>query len=330
MKYRTLGKTGYQVSEIGYGSWSLGADWGDVSEATAQSVLETLPKAGVNFIDTADVYGDGRSEKIIAKFLESPAATDYDFTVATKAGRRLSPHSAEGYNSQNLSAFVTRSLQNLQTNSLDLLQLHCPPTQVYYQPDTFAALDALVSEGKIKHYGVSVEKVEEAFKALEFPGVATVQIIFNIFRQRPMEQFFQLAAEKNIGVIVRVPLASGLLTGKFTSDSKFTANDHRQYNRQGQAFDVGETFAGVDFETGLRAVEKLKKIVPAGFTLPQLALKWILMHPAVSTVIAGGKTPAQVLENCKASDLPNLDPQTLAEIDRIYTTDIKPLVHQRW
>jgi aryl-alcohol dehydrogenase-like predicted oxidoreductase len=330
MKYRTLGKTGYQVSEIGYGSWSLGADWGDVSEAEAKRVLETLPEAGVNFIDTADVYGDGRSEKIIAQFLASPAATGHQFTVATKAGRRLSPHAAVGYNHQNLTEFVTRSLQNLETDSLDLLQLHCPPTQVYYQPDTFAALDSLLSAGKIKHYGVSVEKVEEAIKALEFPGVSTVQIIFNMFRQRPMETFFQLAAKKNIGIIVRVPLASGLLTGKFTADSQFTANDHRQYNRQGQVFDVGETFAGVDFDTGLTAVEKLKKIIPKGFTLPQLALKWILMHPAVSTVIAGGKTPAQVLENCKASDLPDLDDQTLQEIDQIYTTDIKPLVHQRW
>ena len=330
MKYRTLGKTGYQVSEIGYGSWSLGADWGDVSEDTAIHVLETLPKAGVNFIDTADVYGDGRSEKIIASFLDSPAAIGSKFMVATKAGRRLNPHKAAGYTHQNLTEFVNRSLHNLKTDSLDLLQLHCPPTQVYYQPETFAVLEALLSAGKIKHYGVSVEKIEEAIKALEFPGVATVQIIFNIFRQRPMEKFLQLAAEKNIGVIVRVPLASGLLTGKFTSDSKFAANDHRQYNRQGQAFDVGETFAGVDFETGLRAVEKLKKIIPIGFTLPQLALKWILMHEAVSTVIAGGKTPAQVLENCQASDLPDLDSLTLTEIDRIYTTEIKKLVHQRW
>lgn len=327
MNYRTLGKTGYKVSEVGYGSWSLGADWGNVTESQALSTLAALPRAGINFIDTADVYGDGRSEKIIAQFRHTEKSP---FFVATKAGRRLSPHIAGGYTKENLTAFVERSIKNLEVDCLDLLQLHCPPTQVYYMPEVFEALDNLVRSGKVRHYGVSVEKVEEALKAIEFPHVSTVQIIFNIFRQRPIELFFKEAQKRNIGIIVRVPLASGLLTGKFTQDSKFAKNDHRQFNRQGQAFDVGETFAGVDFETGLRAIENLKKILPDGFTLPQFALKWILMQPAVSTVIAGGKTPEQVLENSKASGLPDLDNQTLKKVGEIYSSFIKSSVHYRW
>ncbi len=327
MKYRTLGKTGYKVSEIGYGAWSLGADWGDVTEEQALSTLSSLPKAGITFIDTADVYGDGRSEKLITKFRQSDKT---HFYVATKAGRRLNPHTAEGYTKENLQKFVDRSLINLKTDSLDLLQLHCPPTPVYYTPEVFTALDDLVKMGKIKHYGVSVEKVEEALKAIEYPNVSTVQIIFNIFRQRPMGLFFKEAAKKNIGIIVRVPLASGLLTGKFDRNSKFATNDHRQYNRKGQAFDVGETFAGVDFDTGLKAVERLKEILPQGYTMPQFALKWILMHTEVSTVIAGGKTAHQVNENVKASDLPPLTHQTMREVERVYDGIIKPEVHHRW
>lgn len=327
MKYRTLGKTGYKVSEIGYGAWSLGADWGDVTEAQALSTLSSLPKVGITFIDTADVYGDGRSEKLIAQFRQSDKTP---FHVATKAGRRLNPHIADGYTKKNLSAFVERSLINLKTDCLDLLQLHCPPTPVYYQPLTFAALDDLVKAGKIRCYGVSVEKVEEALKAIEYPNVSTVQIIFNIFRQRPMELFFKEAAKRDIGIIVRVPLASGLLTGKFNSNSKFASNDHRQYNRKGESFDVGETFAGVDFETGLTAVEELKKIVPPGYTMPQFALKWILMHKEVSTVIAGGKSPNQVIENVRASDLPILTSDTMEKTKKIYEKFIKPQVHNRW
>lgn len=327
MKYRTLGKTNYKVSEIGYGAWSLGADWGDVSEDQALSTLATLPKAGVNFIDTADVYGDGRSEKIIAKFKET---TDSDFTVATKAGRRLNPHVADGYNKKNLTEFVDRSLINLKVDSLDLLQLHCPPTSVYYMSETFSALDELVAAGKVHHYGVSVEKVEEALKAIEFPNVTTVQIIFNIFRQRPMELFFKEAIKRNIGVIVRVPLASGLLTGKFKQNSQFAANDHRLYNRHGEAFDVGETFAGVDFETGIKAIEKLKSIIPAGYTMAQFALKWILMQEAVSTVIVGGKTPQQVLENSQASEMQDLSSEVMEQVKEIYESMIKKEVHFRW
>jgi len=327
MKNRILGKTGYEVSEIGYGSWSLGADWGDVSQEQALSTLSTLPKEGVTFIDTADVYGDGRSEKIIAQFRKTEHSK---FIVATKAGRRLNPHVASGYTKENLTAFVERSLSNLGVDSLDLLQLHCPPTQVYYMPEVFGVLDNLVTAGKIRHYGVSVEKVEEALKAIEFPHVSTVQIIFNMFRQRPMELFFREAKKRNIGIIVRVPLASGLLTGKFTRDSQFAKNDHRLYNRKGESFDVGETFAGVDFNEGLTAVDELKKIVPEGFTLPQMALKWILMHEEVSTVIAGGKTPLQVTENCVASELPNLNEETMGKVKKIYEQHIKPMVHYRW
>lgn len=327
MKYRMLGKTGYKVSEIGYGAWSLGADWGDVSESQAQEALGALPDSGVNFIDTADVYGDGRSEKLIAQFIQSHKN---DFIIATKAGRRLKPHVASGYTKENLTEFVERSLRNLQTDCLDLLQLHCPPSEVYYMPETFDALNELVKSGKIKHYGVSVEKVEEALKAIEFPNVATVQIIFNMFRERPAELFFREALKRQIGIIVRVPLASGLLTGKFDRSSKFAANDHRQYNRHGEFFDVGETFAGVDFETGINAVEKLKENLPSGYTMSQFALKWILSHEAVSTVIAGGKKPEQIRENSKASDLPDLDAKTMDKVGKIYGKYIKPQVHYRW
>ena len=327
MRHRTLGKTGYKVSEIGYGAWSLGADWGDVTDSQALSTLSSLPKAGISFIDTADSYGNGRSEKLIAKFRQTDRTSFY---VATKAGRRLNPHDAAGYTKENLTKFVGRSLVNLKTDCLDLLQLHCPPTPVYYNPKVFTDLDDLVKAGKIKYYGVSVEKVEEALKAIEYPNVSTVQIIFNIFRQRPMELFFKEAAKKNIGIIVRVPLASGLLTGKFDHNSKFAVNDHRLYNREGQAFDVGETFAGVNFKTGLKAVERLRKIIQEGYTMSQFALKWILMHKEVSTIIAGGKTEAQVLENVKASDLPPLTQKSMDEVKKIYSELIKPEVHHRW
>ncbi|HUD43987.1 MAG TPA: aldo/keto reductase [Patescibacteria group bacterium] len=327
MKYRTLGKTGFHVSEIGYGSWSLGADWGDVSKEQGLKTLQSVVDNDINFIDTADVYGDGRSEKIIAEFKK---LNKKPFYVATKAGRRLNPHTAEGYTRENLFKFVERSLENLQTDCLDLLQLHCPPTQVYYNLEVFKALDELVEKKKIHYYGASVEKVEEAMKAIEYPNLATIQIIFNMFRQRPMELFFKEALKRNIGIIVRVPLASGLLTGKINKNTKFAANDHRQFNRHGESFDVGETFAGVDFETGLRAVEKLEKIKPQNFTMSQFALKWILLQPAVSTVIAGGKTPEQILENSKASELPRLGEEVLGEIKKIYSEDIKPQVHYKW
>lgn len=327
MRYRILGKTGYKISEISYGSWSLGADWGDVSEEQALATLNKASDLGVNFIDTADVYGDGRSEKIIGRFLKKRKERIY---VATKAGRRLNPHIAEGYTKENLNKFVDRSLKNLGVKTLDLLQLHCPPTSVYYNQEVFDTLEEMVQKNKIRFYGVSVEKVEEGLKAMEYPGVSTIQIIFNMFRQRPAGLFFEQAKKKKIGIIVRVPLASGLLSGKMTKDTSFPKNDHRNYNRKGKAFDVGETFAGVAFETGLLAAEKLKKIKPEKYSMPQFALKWILMHDAVSTVIPGGKRPEQVEDNTKASELPKLSKEVMEKVEKVYADYIKPHVHQRW
>ncbi|MFP4114368.1 MAG: aldo/keto reductase, partial [Spirochaetales bacterium] len=288
MNYRRFGKTGWDVSEIGFGAWAIGGAWGNVDKSDAVAALNTAIDEGVNFIDTADVYGDGRSEQIIAEVLKGRSEHVY---VATKAGRRLDPHTADGYNRQNLTAFVDRSLKNLGVDSLDLVQLHCPPTEVYYRPEVFQVMDDLVAAGKIRYYGVSVEKVEEAIKAIEYPNVAGVQIIFNMFRRRPADLFFKLAKERNIAILARVPLASGLLTGKMTRESTFPADDHRNFNREGQAFDRGETFAGVDFETGLQAVEELRKLKPAEATMAQFALRWILEFDAVTLAIPGAKNP---------------------------------------
>lgn len=328
MKYRILGKTSYKVSEIGFGSWSLGgADWGNMPETQAITVLNKAADLGVNFIDTADVYGDGRSEKLIGKFLKKRKERIY---VATKAGRRLNPHIAEGYTKENLNKFVDRSLENLGVETLDLLQLHCPPPAVYSNPEVFETLEEMVQKNKIRYFGVSVEKIEEALSAMEYSGVSTIQIIFNMFRQRPAELFLEKAKKKNVGVIVRVPLASGLLSGKMTKDTVFPKNDHRNFNRGGQAFDVGETFAGVPFETGLRAVEELKRIKPEGYSMPQFALKWILMHDAVSTVIPGGKRPEQVADNVAASELLSLSNNVIEKVKEVYSDYIKPHVHERW
>ena len=276
MEYRNLGQTGMRVSEISLGTWAFGGDWGSVGDDEAYATLNRAVDLGVNFLDTADVYGDGRSEKLISRLLKE---RDEELFVATKAGRRLNPHTAEGYDYDNLSAFVERSLENIGVEALDFLQLHCPPTETYHQDETFEALDRLQEAGKIKNYGVSVEKVEEARMALEYPGVKTIQIIFNIFRQKPAEELFPIAEEHDIGIVVRVPLASGLLSGKMSADRQFPEDDHRNFNREGEAFDRGETFAGVDFETGLEAAEELKRYVPEGHTLAQLALRWILMAP---------------------------------------------------
>jgi aryl-alcohol dehydrogenase-like predicted oxidoreductase len=327
MRYRTFGRTGWEVSEIGFGAWAIGADWGHVSEADALDALHRSIDLGVNFIDTADVYGDGRSEQLIARVLKERGEQVY---VATKAGRRLDPHLAEGYNRQNLTAFVERSLLNLDVEALDLVQLHCPPTEVYYNPEVFGVLDDLTKAGKIRHYGVSVEKVEEAIKAVEFPNVKSVQIIFNIFRTRPAELFFQLAQERQVAILARVPLASGLLSGKMTDQTTFTEDDHRNYNRYGQSFDVGETFSGVDFETGLEAVEEIRPLVPEGMTLAQFALRWILMFEAVSTAIPGAKNAQQATDNAKASDLPALSDETMIALQGIYERYIWEQVHQRW
>lgn len=328
MQYRPLGKTGFNVSTISFGAWAIGADWGDVTEEAAMATLHAAVDAGINFFDTADVYGNGRSERLIARLKKERPGEE--LVVATKAGRRLNPHVAEGYNGKNITAFIERSLTNLETDSLDLVQLHCPPTEVYYNPELFAALDSLMAAGKIKHYGVSVEKVEEALKAIEYPNVKTVQIIFNMFRLRPASLFFREAAAKNIGILARVPLASGLLTGKFGKDSQFAANDHRQYNRQGQAFDVGETFSGVDYETGLKAVQEIEALKPDTMTMAQFALRWIMMFAAVTCAIPGAKRPLQVQDNAAAANFPPLSPETMTAIQAIYDRDIRPQVHQRW
>jgi aryl-alcohol dehydrogenase-like predicted oxidoreductase len=328
MEYRRLGKTGYEVSAVGFGGWAIGGAWGNVPENDAMAALHAAVDAGVTFFDTADVYGDGRSERFIARLhKERP---DAPMVVATKAGRRLDPHVVDGYNAQNLTAFVARSLKNLETDSIDLLQLHCPPTEAYYRPELFGILDDMVSDGLIRHYGVSVEKVEEALKAIEYPGVSTVQIIFNAFRQRPAGLFFGEAKKRDVGVIVRVPLASGLLSGKMNRKSTFAADDHRSFNRRGEAFDRGETFAGVDFNSGLEAVEELRPLVPQGATMAQLALRWILMFDAVSTVIPGARNTEQATQNAAAADLAPLSKKAMAKITEIYETRIKDQVHHRW
>ena len=327
MHYRKLGKTNFNVSEVSLGTWQIGAGWGDVSDTDAERVLHAAIDNGINFFDTADVYGDGRSERYIAKVL---SATKTEVFVATKAGRRLQPHTADGYNRENLTGFVERSLKNLRRDRLDLVQLHCPPTEVYYRPEVFAVLDELKRAGKIHHYGVSVEKVEEALKAIEFPGIATVQIIFNIFRQRPKELFFPLAQQRDVGILVRLPLSSGLLSGKITRHTAFAADDHRNFNRKGEQFDRGETFSGVDFETALDAVDEIRRLVPEGVSMAKLALRWILDHQAVSCVIPGARNEQQVLQNVAASDLPPLNADQTAVLAKLYDQKIRDLVHQRW
>jgi aryl-alcohol dehydrogenase-like predicted oxidoreductase len=327
MNYRPLGRTGWKVSEVSFGAWAIGGAWGQVSDQEALGALHKAIDSGVNFLDTADVYGDGRSERLIAQLKKTRKD---NIIVATKAGRRLPKQTVEGYSRENLTSWIEESLRNLAADSLDLVQLHCPPTEVYYRPEIFGILDDLVKAGKVRYYGVSVEKVEEALKAIEFPNVQTVQIIFNIFRTRPAELFFPQAKLKRVGILARVPLASGLLTGKFRRDSAFSADDHRNFNRQGEAFDVGETFSGVDYSIGLEAVEQIRALLPAAVSMSQFALRWILMFEAVSCAIPGGKRPEQVADNCRAAELPPLAPETMAELRRTYDQKIRPLVHQRW
>ncbi len=328
MRYRALGRTGFDVSEVSFGAWAIGGSWGEVDDATSMATLHRAIDRGVTFIDTADVYGDGRSEALIAKLKsERPRDTIY---VATKAGRRLDPHTAEGYNGINITRFVERSLTNLRVDTIDLLQLHCPPNDVYYQPEVFGDLDDLTKAGKIRHYGVSVEKVEQAIKAIQYPNVKTVQIVFNLFRFRPTEYLFSLAMEKQIGILARVPLASGLLAGKINKDSRFESTDHRLFNRHGEAFDQGETFSGVPFDVALAAVDELKPLVPASATMAQFALRWILMFDAVSCVIPGAKRPDQLDDNVAAAELPQISDATMAGVKSVYDRLIKPLVHQRW
>jgi aryl-alcohol dehydrogenase-like predicted oxidoreductase len=327
MDSRTFGRTGRNVSEIGFGAWQVGADWGEVSEDTAIETLHAAVDAGVTFFDTADVYGDGRSERLVGRLLRERA--DAGLTYATKMGRRLE-QTVANYSPEHFRAWNDRSRENLGVDTLDLVQLHCPPTDLYYHPEVFEDLEAMVAEGRIAAYGVSVERVEEALKAIEYPNVATVQIIFNAFRQRPAGLFFETAAARGVGVIVRVPLASGLLAGKYTAQTTFGADDHRQYNRHGEAFDVGETFAGVPFEVGLEAVEALRPLVPEGVTMAQFALRWILMHEAVSTVIPGARSPEQARANAASAALPALDAATMEAVRTVYDERIAPYVHQRW
>lgn len=327
MRYRPLGRTGWQVSEVSFGAWAIGSAWGQVSDQDSLAALHKAIDCGVNFIDTADVYGDGRSERLIAQLQKHRKE---EIFVATKAGRRLPKQTEEGYNRENMTSWIEDSLKNLATDSLDLLQLHCPPRSLYDHDEVFGILDDLVRDGKIRHYGVSVERVDEALRAIQHPKVQTVQIIFNCFRQRPAERFFSEAKRRQVGIVARVPLASGLLTGKFDQNSQFAADDHRNFNRHGQSFDVGETFSGVDYEIGLEAVEQMRPLVPAGASMSQLALRWILMFDAVACAIPGGKRPEQVVDNCHASRLAPLPDETMAAIRRIYDRKILPLVGNRW
>lgn len=328
MEYKRLGRTGWEVSAVSFGAWAIGGSWGEVSDEESMAALYRAVDEGINFFDTADVYGDGRSERLLAQLKRTRPGDE--IIIATKAGRRLDPHVADGYNRANLTAFVERSLRNLETDALDLVQLHCPPTDVYYRPEVFGVLDDLVQQGKIRHYGVSVEKVEEGLKAIEYPNVKTVQIIFNMFRQRPAGVFFREAKEKDVGILTRVPLASGLLTGKMSRDTTFAPDDHRNFNREGEAFDVGETFAGVDFETGLRAVDELDALKPEGMSMPQFALRWILAFDAVSCTIPGAKKPWQVSDNAAAADLPPLSATVLTGVRDVYDRLIREQVHHRW
>jgi aryl-alcohol dehydrogenase-like predicted oxidoreductase len=327
MQYRELGQTGWRVSASSFGAWAIGGSWGDVDDQESMATLHKAVDCGVNFFDTADVYGDGRSERLLRQLRQERSE---EIVVATKAGRRLDPHVVSGYNRQNLTAFVERSLQNLGTETVDLLQLHCPPTEAYYMPEIFGFLDDLVQEGKIRYYGMSVEKVEEALKAIEYPNVQTVQIIFNIFRQRPAELFFPEAKRRRVGILARVPLASGLLTGKMTRETTFELDDHRNFNRYGEDFDRGETFSGVDYESGLEAVEELRALVPEGMTMAQFALRWILMFDAVTCVIPGARRTVQAEDNALAADLPPLSQETMTRVGHIYESLIRDQVHHYW
>src|SRR5262245_33563061 len=327
MKYRPLGRTGFEISEVSFGAWAIGGTWGSVDDAESMKALHRALELGVNFFDTADVYGDGRSEKLLARLRRERKEP---FFVTTKAGRRVENHTADGYTKPKLAAFIERSAKNLGVEALDLLQLHCPPTDVYYRPEVFGALDELVREGKLRSYGVSVERVEEALKAIEYPNVQSVQIVFNLFRQRPAELFFERAKQKKVGILARLPLSSGMLTGKMTKATTFEKDDHRLFNRHGEGWDRGETFSGVDYELGLSVVERLRPLVPEGFTLGDLALRWILDFDAVTAVIPGAKRPDQVEQNVRPSDLAPLGDALHTKLRRIYEDRIRGQVHQYW
>jgi len=327
VKYRELGRTGWKVSEISFGAWAIGSMWGQVDDRESLAALHKALDVGINFFDTADVYGDGRSERLLARLRKERKEPFY---IATKAGRRLPAQTPEGYSAENLTRFVEASLQNMQVDCLDLVQLHCPPTEVYYRPEVFEVLDRLIGAGKIRHYGVSVRTVEEGLKAIEFPGIQSVQLIFNLFRHRPAELFFPEAQRRRVGILARVPLASGMLTGRMTRATEFTKDDHRNFNRQGALFDRGETFSGVDYNLGLEIVESLRQVVPEGSTMAAFALRWILMFDAVTCAIPGGKRPSQVEDNARASDLPPLTEAAMQRVREIYDSRLRKHVHQSW
>jgi aryl-alcohol dehydrogenase-like predicted oxidoreductase len=328
MTYRTLGKTGFRISEIALGTWQVGGKWGSPFDHNlADRILGVAIDSGINFIDTADVYGGGESERAVGRAVKASGERIY---VATKCGRQLKPHNDEAYTPAALRGFVEQSLTRMGVECLDLVQLHCPPSPVYYRPEIFETFDRLKDEGKILHLGVSVQKVEEALKAIEFENVTTIQIIYNLFRQRPHDLFFRQAAEKNVGVIVRVPLASGLLTGAYSANTVFEPGDHRRDNRRGEHFDRGETFAGIPYEIGLAAVDRVKALLPAQSNLAAVALRWVLMRPEVSCVIPGASRPEQVAANLQAAALPALSSALMTEIERIYKEDVKTWVHQVW
>ena len=329
MKKRLLGKTGFKISEIGLGTWQVGGKWGSVFDHTnADAILNTAIDNGINFIDTADVYGDGESEKAVGRLVRSRSERIY---VATKCGRRFYPHNDRSYQTKGLRKFVEDSLRNMGLETLNLIQLHCPPTESLFRPEIFELFDTLKEEGKIQNLGVSVETIDEAFKAIEYENVTTIQIIFNMLRQRPSEEFFAEAAKKNVGILARVPLASGLLTGTFSTSTVFGKDDHRTFNRKGEAFDKGETFSGVDYLKGLEVVEEIKGLFPQNSNLAALALKWVLMFPEVSCVIPGASWPGQVLSNIQASELPDLTEKQMAGIKQIYEQQIWPLIaKEKW
>jgi aryl-alcohol dehydrogenase-like predicted oxidoreductase len=327
MQFNSLGRTGYSISSIGFGAWAIGGTWGEVRDEDSLGALHKALDMGVNFFDTADVYGDGRSERLISQLR---AERSEPFYVATKAGRRLPKQTTEGYSRKNLHAWVGRSLENLKVETIDLLQLHCPPTDLYRSDEVFKVLDEMVALGMIRHYGISVETVEEAMLGIQYEGVQSVQIIFNLFRLKPADQFFAESQRRKVGILARVPLASGLLTGKLSAASSFASNDHRAFNRNGEAFDKGETFSGVPYDIGLEAVERLKAIVPHGMSLTQFALRWIGMFPSVTTSIPGAKNAAQAEQNFAAADLPPLEPSVMQAAQAVYDELIRAHVHSSW
>jgi aryl-alcohol dehydrogenase-like predicted oxidoreductase len=327
MQYRALGRTGFEVSSISFGAWAIGGTWGKVDDAESVRTLHRALDLGVNFFDTADVYGDGHSERLLARLRRERRD---QFWVATKIGRRSNPHTAQSYTRENLTAYVERCLKNLDVPALDLLQIHCPPTDVFYMPEVFGVLDDLVRVGKVRNYGASVERVEEGLKALEYPRLQSLQIVFNILRQRPIENLFPRALEHQVGILARLPLSSGMLTGKLTRATQFQADDHRSFNREGAAFSKGETFSGFDYDKSLAVVEKLRKVAPVGMTLPELALRFIASFAAVTCSIPGARRPEQVEQNVKAGEKGPLEPELVQALAAIYETDVKPAVHHLW